>query len=347
MNSKAFVAVGISVVIGVSSLVSACGKKEEKPDYESLYIDMSNKYNSASSQIEGLKLALASFDKKYENDIDLSRYTMLNTGEKSFNKFNDKVYFDGEISFDSTDALQNNSKLYLVSNISIAPSDSWIIQTTSSNTELYNSNGIFGQIKLYKIYDSTPSEFIYDKFVKQFMEDNKFPVLNNQTLFIGSSKGGVEITSKVHLKDTGFGSDYRMIKNNSIYSSEELEAMQSAADESVQASEAARIEAYLETLETSEPETNESGETIETTIDLPETSANAPDLATGEVEVLLPQITETESDYMFKVGVIMNSGVAVVYEFVYKDDDRAAANNEILRSLITSMQVDTLTVSME
>ena len=45
MNSKAFVAVGISVVIGVSSLVSACGKKEEKPDYESIYIDMSNKYN--------------------------------------------------------------------------------------------------------------------------------------------------------------------------------------------------------------------------------------------------------------------------------------------------------------
>ena len=138
-----------------------------------------------------------------------------------------------------------------------------------------------------------------------------------------------------------------MIKNDAIYNSEELESMQSIANESVQASESARIDEYLSTLETSEPETNESGETIETTISLPETSNVAPNVATGEVEVLLPSVTTVEQDYMFKLGVLMYGETALVYEFVYKDDNTAAANSEILKSLITSMKVDTMAISME
>lgn len=343
MNKKALIILGVCLSVGISG----CGKKEEEVDYSQLYVQAMNENSNYQSQIEGLKLALASFDSKYENDIDLSRYTMLNTGDRTFTKFNDKVYFDGDINFKSTDALSNDSRLNLVSNISIAPSDSWLIQTKTSNTELYNINGIYGQMKIYKVYNTVASEFIYDNYVKEFMETNQFQNLNQQTLFIGSSKSGIEVTSKVHLRDTTLGSDKRMIKNDSIYSSDELEQMQSVADASVQASESARIDEYLATLETSEPETDESGETIETTISLPETSNAAPNVATGEVEVLLPSVTNTDTDYMFKLGVVMYGETALVYEFVYKDDETAVANSEILRSLITSMKVDTMAVSME
>lgn len=343
MNKKALVILGVCLTVGVSG----CGKKEEEVDYSKLYVQAMNENEGYKSQIEGYKLALASFDSKYENDLDLSRYTVLDTGERSFTRFNDKVYFDGDINFKSTDALSNDSRLNLISNISISPSDSWLIQTSTSNTELYNTNGIYGQMKIYKVYNTVASEFIYDNYVKEFMENNQFPNLNQQTLFIGSSKSGVEVTSKVHLKDNTLGSDKRMIKNDAIYNSEELESMQSIANESVQASESARIDEYLSTLETSEPETNESGETIETTISLPETSNVAPNVATGEVEVLLPSVTTVEQDYMFKLGVLMYGETALVYEFVYKDDNTAAANSEILKSLITSMKVDTMAISME
>lgn len=343
MKKRALVLISLCLVMGVSG----CGKKKEELDYEQMYVNAEGERQKAAAKVEELKLALASFDTKYESEVDLSRYTVLNTGERSFTKFNDKVYFDGEVKFDSTDAISNDSTLNLVSNISISPSDTWLIQTKTSNTELYNVNGIYGQMKVNRIYNAVSADFIYDNYIKEFMESNKFPNLNQQMLFVGSSKCGVEVTSKVHLKDTTLGSDKRMIKNNAIYSSDELAAMQSDADKAVQESESQRIAEYLETLETSEPETNESGETIETTISLPETSNAAPNLETGEVEVLLPSLTYTDTDYIFKLGVIQNGDNALVYEFVYKDDSTATANGEILKALISSMKIDTMAIRME
>lgn len=343
MKKRALVLVGLCILVSVSG----CGKKEDEVNYESLYTQAMNGKGEAEAKVQNLQLALASFDSKYESDIDLSRYTVLNTGERVFTKFNDKVYFDGDIKFEATDAISNDSRLNLVSNISIAPSDTWLIQTKTSNTELYNINGIYGQMKIYRVYNGVAADFIYSNYIKGFMEENQFPDLGQQMLFMGSSKCGVEVTSKVHLRDSSLGSDKRMIRNDAIYSSEELEAMQSEADKAVQESEAARIEAYLATLETSEPETDESGETIETTISLPETSNAAPNVASGEVEVLLPSVTYTDTDYVFKLGLVQNGETVLVYEFVYKDDNTATANGEILKSLISSIKIDTMAISME
>ena len=49
----------------------------------------------------------------------------------------------------------------------------------------------------------------------------------------------------------------------------------------------------------------------------------------------------------FRVGVIMSGENAIVYKFLYKNDDKVGSNKEILDGLISSMEVDSMKVSME
>ena len=323
-----------AVVAGVS--LAACGGKKDKKDYRQLYMENESKLTDADSTIKGLRLALASFDKKYADDADVTQYSILDTGAKVFNSFNGKIYLDSDVKFDSTDKLSNTSTVQLSPNMSLAPTDNWSLNTTTAYTELYNSNGIYGNIEMYKVYNTIDSSFISEQLITPFLKANNLDSLQERTLFAGNVNVGTEVRTKLQVKSTVDADEEKKVKKKAVLSSEELESEQAEADKAVQESEAARMSEYQSTLESGKTETNESGETIEAT--LPETSAAAEDVGNEEVTVLLPKSKDETDDYIFRVGVMMYNGQAMVYKFAYKDDDKASANGEILDSLINSIK---------
>jgi len=320
------------MVIACTVASTGCGKKQ---DYETMYKNLVVVNNENSSKLEAMQLALASYDDKYKESVDLSKYTVLDTGARAFQKFKDKVYLDSSVDFGNVDAISNTSAIQLADKISITPSDSWSINLSTSRTDLYNeANSITGDIQVYKIFDSTAMEFIYTKFIEPFVTANNLDVNDKSTVFIGEDKAGVQIDSKIIIKSVEPDDETRELKLNAVLSSEEIESRQEEANKAVQESEAQRMDEYMATRPS------------DSTEPVPETEATAPDVGTEKIEIKVPGTKETKTDYVLRIGVIMSEDKAILYKFMYPDNDKANASKEIVNNLITSMTFGTKKVSI-
>lgn len=366
----------IAILILVAVCLSACGSKSDKQDYKALYEAEVAKTANQGFENNSLKLALAGYDEKYKDSVDLTQYTVLNTGEVAFNTFNNQAYLSGRVKFEQQDAIQNSTKLYLVSNISVSPTDSWTIRTNTSRTELSNANGVEGNIELYKIYDSVDSAFIYDNFVSPFLVQNNLTAKSMQYLFIGGSKSGVEVTTKVNITTTDVTTSIKSVPVDKLYSEDELNKVkeerykaekakieESREQERILQEKLAEVSEQGESIESTEASTVESMETaplqetvgseIDTEAETETIENESENLKIKEninseyVDVQVPEYKTTTSEYIFRVGVIMSGENAIVYKFLYKNDDKVGSNKEILDGLISSMEVDSMKVSME
>ena len=359
------VALGLSVIA-----LSGCGKKGEKKDYKALYNSASAELANKNFETNSLRLALAGYDEKYKDSVDLTQYTILDTGNIAFNTFNNQIYLDSKVKFQQQDAIQNSIKLNLVGNISVAPTDSWVVRTNTSRTELNNVNGITGNLEVYKIYDTVAAEFIYGNFMQPFIEANNLEVNNMQYLFIGSSKSGVEVTSKVNVSTTEVINKVKAVDAKELYDESELASVQAervkaekakidaskAEEESLaqkladasqtegsseSSSEASSTEATTEatTEASSEAESSEaSSEDIESELEK--------QVKSQYVDVIVPEYKSVTNEYIFRVGIVMSGENAVVYKFLYKKENEMSCK-EIVDNLINSLRVDNLDVSME
>ena len=367
----------IAILTLICVSLSACGAKADKQDYKALYEGEVAKTANQSFENNSLKLALAGYDEKYKDSVDLTQYTVLNTGEVAFNTFNNQAYLSGKVKFEQQDAIQNSTKLYLVSNISVSPTDSWVIRTNTSRTELSNANGVEGNIELYKIYDSVDSAFIYENFVSPFLVQNNLTAKSMQYLFIGGSKSGVEVTTKVNITTTDVTTSIKSVPVDKLYSEDELnkvkeerykaekakleesreqerilqEKLAEVSEQGESSSEpTGATEPTVESMETAplqETVGSEIDTEAETTENESENSKIKENINSEYVDVQVPEYKTTTSEYIFRVGVIMSGENAIVYKFLYKNDDKVGSNKEILDGLISSMEVDSMKVSME
>lgn len=358
----------VLVTLGLSVIaLSGCGKKGEKKDYKALYESASSDLANKNFENNSLKLALAGYDEKYKDSVDLTQYTIMDTGNIAFNTFNNQVYLDGKIKFQQQDAIQNSTKLNLVGNISVSPTDSWVIKTNTSRTELNNRNGITGNLEVYKIYDTVAAEFIYGNFVEPFIQANNLEVSRMQYLFIGSSKSGVEVTSKVNITTTEVTDKVKTVDAKYLYDESELASVQAemvkAEKEKVEASKAeeeALAQKLAEASQTEEGSTETSSEsqteasTEETTVAESESEVSTEDLENSLekqvkaqfIDVVVPEYKSVSNEYIFRVGIIMSGENAVVYKFLYRKDNEMSCK-EIVDNLINSIKVDNMNVSME
>ena len=365
----------VLVTLGLSVIaLSGCGKKGEKKDYKALYNSASAELANKNFETNSLRLALAGYDEKYKDSVDLTQYTIMDTGNIAFNTFNNQIYLDSKVKFQQQDAIQNSIKLNLVGNISVAPTDSWVVRTNTSRTELNNVNGITGNLEVYKIYDTVAAEFIYGNFMQPFIEANNLEVNNMQYLFIGSSKSGVEVTSKVNVSTTEVINKVKTVDAKELYDESELASVQAervkaekakidaskAEEESLaqkladasqtdgsseSSSEANSTEATTEATteasseaESSEARSENSSEDIESELEK--------QVKSQYVDVIVPEYKSVTNEYIFRVGIVMSGENAVVYKFLYKKENEMSCK-EIVDNLINSLRVDNLDVSME
>lgn len=334
------------LVLSIVSL-TGCGlmKKEEKIDYEEMYNQTASDLKAKEIEYNNLRDVLSAYDEKYRDMTGISRFMYLPNGEKSFITLNDQLILDNGIQFGYSEPLANSATIKLTSSVGIAPSDTWVVQTTTANTQFYNENGINGILELCTTNETIDTNFMYDKYFSEFVGYNGLTNESRRTVFIGSSMSGIEVSWKVNITDNVYGTDKRKVKNKNILSSEELESLQAVADESVAESESARIEEYLATMESTEPQTNESGETIPPET-LPETSAHAEDIGELEAEVILPSTIQETYPATLKIGLVMFGDKALVYKFLYKNDG-SSTNEELTNTLIKSISVDGINLAFD
>ena len=366
-KSIVYVAIGLSAIALVG-----CGKKAEKKDYKAMYESASADLANKSFENNSLKLALAGYDEKYKDSVDLTQYTIMDTGSIAFNTFNNQVYLDSKVKFQQQDAIQNSIKLNLVGNISVSPTDSWVIKTNTSRTELSNKNGINGNLEVYKIYDTVAAEFIYGNFIEPFVKANSLDVSSMQYLFIGSSKSGAEITSKVNITSTDVSDKVKTVDSKYLYDESELASVkdeQAKLDKSKAESSKAEEESLAQKLadasqtESGSSSSEASSETSSEASSDASSEAESSTDATNEaemssegslekqaksqyVDVVVPEYKSVTSEYIFRVGVIMSGENAVVYKFLYKKENEMSCK-EIVDNLINSIKVDNMDVSME
>lgn len=368
----------VLVTLGLSVIaLSGCGKKGEKKDYKALYNSASAELANKNFETNSLRLALAGYDEKYKDSVDLTQYTIMDTGNIAFNTFNNQIYLDSKVKFQQQDAIQNSIKLNLVGNISVAPTDSWVVRTNTSRTELNNVNGITGNLEVYKIYDTVAAEFIYGNFMQPFIEANNLEVNNMQYLFIGSSKSGVEVTSKVNVSTTEVINKVKAVDAKELYDESELASVQaervkaekakidaSKAEEESLAQKLADASQTEGSSEGSSETSSESNSTEATTEASTEPSSEAESSEGSEsssedieselekqvksqyVDVIVPEYKSVTNEYIFRVGIVMSGENAVVYKFLYKKENEMSCK-EIVDNLINSLRVDNLDVSME
>ena len=366
-KSIVYVAIGLSAIALVG-----CGKKAEKKDYKAMYESASADLANKSFENNSLKLALAGYDEKYKDSVDLTQYTIMDTGSIAFNTFNNQVYLDSKVKFQQQDAIQNSIKLNLVGNISVSPTDSWVIKTNTSRTELSNKNGINGNLEVYKIYDTVAAEFIYGNFIEPFVKANSLDVSSMQYLFIGSSKSGAEITSKVNITSTDVSDKVKTVDSKYLYDESELASVkdeQAKLDKSKAESSKAEEESLAQKLadasqtDSSSSSSEASSEASSDASSDASSEAESSTDATNEaemssegslekqaksqyVDVVVPEYKSVTSEYIFRVGVIMSGENAVVYKFLYKKENEMSCK-EIVDNLINSIKVDNMDVSME
>ena len=365
----------VLVTLGLSVIaLSGCGKKGEKKDYKALYNSASAELANKNFETNSLRLALAGYDEKYKDSVDLTQYTIMDTGNIAFNTFNNQIYLDSKVKFQQQDAIQNSIKLNLVGNISVAPTDSWVVRTNTSRTELNNVNGITGNLEVYKIYDTVAAEFIYGNFMQPFIEANNLEVNNMQYLFIGSSKSGVEVTSKVNVSTTEVINKVKAVDAKELYDESELASVQAErvkaekakidASKAEEESLAQKLADASQTEGSSEGSSSETSSTDATTEATTEASTEAESSEGSEsssedieselekqvksqyVDVIVPEYKSVTNEYIFRVGIVMSGENAVVYKFLYKKENEMSCK-EIVDNLINSLRVDNLDVSME
>ena len=370
----------VYVAIGLSAIALAgCGKKVEKKDYKAMYESASADLANKSFENNSLKLALAGYDEKYKDSVDLTQYTIMDTGSIAFNTFNNQVYLDSKVKFQQQDAIQNSIKLNLVGNISVSPTDSWVIKTNTSRTELSNKNGINGNLEVYKIYDTVAAEFIYGNFIEPFVKANSLDVSSMQYLFIGSSKSGAEITSKVNITSTDVSDKVKTVDSKYLYDESELASVkdeQAKLDKSKAESSKAEEESLAQKLadasqtdsssssegsseasseassdassEASSEDSSDAESSTDTTNEAEMSSEGSLEnqVKSQYVDVVVPEYKSVTSEYIFRVGVIMSGENAVVYKFLYKKENEMSCK-EIVDNLINSIKVDNMDVSME
>ena len=368
----------VLVTLGLSVIaLSGCGKKGEKKDYKALYNSASAELANKNFETNSLRLALAGYDEKYKDSVDLTQYTIMDTGNIAFNTFNNQIYLDSKVKFQQQDAIQNSIKLNLVGNISVAPTDSWVVRTNTSRTELNNVNGITGNLEVYKIYDTVAAEFIYGNFMQPFIEANNLEVNNMQYLFIGSSKSGVEVTSKVNVSTTEVINKVKTVDAKELYDESELASVQAervkaekakidaskAEEESLaqKLADASQTDGSSEGSSETSSEANSTEATTEATTEASSegSSENSPENSSEDIEselekqvksqyvdVIVPEYKSVTNEYIFRVGIVMSGENAVVYKFLYKKENEMSCK-EIVDNLINSLRVDNLDVSME
>lgn len=126
-------------------------------------------------EIDDLQTTLKGLSKEYSVKTAINRVGTKGTKE-SFNKINDNIVFPVELTYPNSTQAPNNSKFQLANNVSIVPSNNWMLISDGTSVDLNHTSGISGNFKVVRINKTLKPEELnqpLDDFLKAFPSESK------------------------------------------------------------------------------------------------------------------------------------------------------------------------------
>lgn len=95
--------------------------------------------------------------------------------KQTFNKLADKVVFTTPLEYPDSSQAPNNAKFSLSNNVSVTPTNNWLMVSDGTSLEMNHPAGIHGVIRVVKIQKQLKNELLEERlqeFIKQFPKDS-------------------------------------------------------------------------------------------------------------------------------------------------------------------------------
>jgi hypothetical protein len=199
----------LTAVLATSSMcLTGCGgssKEDIESEYEALSTDyalLQEDYNTALDTIDELQSEIEdSSGVKEDNGVGIEELDLENKAD-DFTQLGSKLKFDTTLKY--TDAYQapNTSKVMLSDDVSIDPSNNWVIEMDGTSTKYNHPMGIVGNITIESIDETVDDIFLESEILQPFLDTLNIKSNYTYKIYVGSTWSGMCNTALV-TTDTG------------------------------------------------------------------------------------------------------------------------------------------------
>lgn len=305
MNRRVRVLMSMTLV---SSLVLGACKQSHEQEYLDQYNEVSAEYQVLYDQYRDLKDIVSVYtgetDSDYvykikESDGDITKY----------HSYNGTVMMSNDIQLPGATAVkENQASVTLFSDITITPSDKWVVRPSTNETELIYDDGIYGTIELVEFFPTNVDwdvYFAYDDVIKPYFDTVGITNATDGLVYYSGNVAG------------RYGVGYL----NTVSNSTEMKTDEEIWEE---------VKAKINTDKISGKEVS-----VDTNGEIP---SNLKELAT-QYDVSTVKSGEEDGKSVVWVGLIRIGTTAIKFRFTYKDNDTSTSFNEVIKSLMGTLKV--------
>ena len=202
----------VMMVIAVGAVMSLTGcKGGDDESLQNMYDELEMDYELSQVELEEANEKIADLEDKLsessgvteDNAKGIDGLDLTNNAE-SFERAGSRLKFESTLKY--TDAYQdpNTSSLMLSDEISVDPSNNWVIEIDGTNTRYNHPTGIVGEISVESIDEEVQDIFLENEILKPFLETLNKKSDYTYRVYVGKEWKGMCNTALI-TTDTGDG----------------------------------------------------------------------------------------------------------------------------------------------
>lgn len=178
-TGKKLIAVGLISTMLMTNLV-ACGKKDDeaaslkrasKDDIIKQYEQLKTDYNDLSITYNELLNSFSGEFSANQKDVGIKEIGD-GTGRFTLSSNDAKIYFSKELVFPHASEVSASGSISITKDATIQAADNWITNLSGSELTLEHTSGISGTVKIGSYTDDMDMEYIKDKYLPTWVEDD-------------------------------------------------------------------------------------------------------------------------------------------------------------------------------
>lgn len=191
---KRLIAIGLIVTVMLG--VTGCSGGKSKADLErenAAMLDMLKENENKIASLEALVKSLTGSEPK--NVIESLR-------TDSINEINKVLILPAQLVYKGSTEAPGTGTLNISQNVSIVPSNNWVVKSNGSTAELGHKSGIYGVIKVGTIKDVLQPDVVESDVLKPFYSKFTTSSLSVGNIFVGDVCWGKQVVMQTKIGDS-------------------------------------------------------------------------------------------------------------------------------------------------
>lgn len=196
----------LSIFIVAISLISisGCKKKNTEQVAQDVITYTAEQYETLLNEKLQLQNELAIYDDSYKSIGTFSKFNLITTGRKGFNRIKDKIVLEDEVvpsALVAVEPIGLEANVSLGNDITIKSGD-WTVNAGTSDVSV-NLGDVTGNIKVYRyLNDDFDNNRVMQDWLEPYCQKNGLIIGKNKKLYIDEMLAGAEITTTLDLLDS-------------------------------------------------------------------------------------------------------------------------------------------------